>query len=54
MELMPNIRIIKFTCQLIHSQIDIGNYFLNPFFNWVDYRVENACKKEILERSLNY
>ena len=45
MELTTNIRIIQFSYPLLHAQIGRGNYFLNSFFNWEDYRIENAFEE---------
>ena len=36
----------------MHAEIGIGNYFLNSFFEWIDYRVEEISEEEREKRNL--
>ena len=39
----------QYVFPILHSEIGLGNYFLNHFYNWIDYRVEDVPQ---LERDL--
>ena len=53
-ELLDAVDISQYIYPILHAEIGLGNYFLNSFFDWVDYRIENTTydereKKELMK-----
>ena len=46
MMLMSCFEIKEYIYPVLHSEIGIGNFFLNSFMEWVDYKIENQTKEE--------
>ena len=38
--------IFDYIYPVLHSEIGTGNFFLNSFMDWVDFRIENICEEE--------
>ena len=51
-ELLDAIDVNKYIYPILHSEIGLGNYILNSFFEWVDYRVENVTEEEMNKKIL--
>ena len=51
-ELLDAIDVNQYIYPILHSEIGLGNYILNSFFEWVDYRIENATEDEINKKRL--
>ena len=39
-------KIDNFIFPVLHAEIGLGNYLLNSFFDWVDYRIEEVTEEE--------
>ena len=52
-ELFNKIEIANYVHPVLHAEIGIGNYFLNSFFEWIDYRVEEIGEEEREKRNLH-
>ena len=44
--LFNNIGIENYIFPVLHCEIGLGNYLLNSFFDWVDFRIEDTTIKE--------
>ena len=51
-ELLPSISIQQYIYPILHAEIGLGNYILNSFFTWVDYRIEDISEEEINKKEL--
>ena len=45
-ELFDCIEIWLYIYPILHSEIGLGNYVLNSFFNWIDFRIEDVTQEE--------
>ena len=52
-ELFDNVEIVNYIFSVLHAEIGIGNYLLNAFFDWIDYRVEEISMEE-REKRIQY
>ena len=50
--LFESVSIRLYIYSILHSEIGLGNFVLNLFFLWVDYRIENITEEEIEKRQL--
>ena len=46
MELIEAIQILQYIYPILHSEIGLGNYLLNSFFDWIDFRIEKVSDEE--------
>ena len=44
--LFDGIEIYQYIFPILHTEIGLGNYFLNSFFDWIDYRIEHVTDEE--------
>ena len=51
-ELLPTVEIQQYIYPILHAEIGLGNYILNSFFAWVDYRIENITEEEMDKKQL--
>ena len=51
-ELLDAVDITQYIYPILHAEIGLGNYFLNSFFDWVDYRIENTTDDEREKKQL--
>lgn len=51
-ELLPAVEIKQYIYPILHAEIGLGNYILNSFFSWVDYRIENVTEEEMDKKRL--
>ena len=51
-ELLPTVEIQQYIYPILHAEIGLGNYILNSFFVWVDYRIENVTEEEMDKKRL--
>ena len=45
-ELLDCVDIMCYIYPILHSEIGLGNYLLNSFFDWLDFRIEEVPQKE--------
>ena len=45
--LFDDVEINQFIFPVLHAEIGIGNYLLNLFFEWVDFKIEQVTEEEM-------
>ena len=51
-ELFECVDVVQYIYPILHSEIGLGNYILNAFLTWVDYRIEMVSEEEMEKRKL--
>jgi hypothetical protein len=49
-ELFDCVDVFEYIYPILHSEIGLGNYILNAFLTWVDYRIEMVTEEEMEKR----
>jgi hypothetical protein len=49
-ELFDCVDVFEYIYPILHSEIGLGNYILNSFLTWVDYRIEMVSEEEMEEK----
>ena len=50
-ELLSTVEVEDYVFPILHCEIGLGNYMLNSFLDWIDYRVENVTEEELEKRN---